>query len=194
MGTKWTELAQLRHSWLWPRQMIKQVSIALLFTWSAACGDGDKPPTPNDASVQDTMTDASTDAGPKVHADASLDLHDLLIVALIETERTLLARCPCLAEKGIYKSMQECIDSVSLGRSWVECANALDLTGMDDAMVRANLRCSIEELMQRTDCLMASSCSDEAVAVCMSQTLNCPMLPLNTLSRVAVECNIGFSH
>ena len=174
--------------------MIKRLSIGLLLTLSVACGDSDKKPARSDASVQDAKVDASTDAGPKARADASLDLHDLLIVALIETERTLLVRCPCLAEKGIYKSRQECVENVSLGRSWVDCANALDLTGMDDAMVRANLRCSIEELMQRTDCLMASSCSDDAVAACMSLTLDCPMLPLNTLSRVAVECDIGFSH
>lgn len=174
--------------------MIKQLSIGLLLTLSVACGDDAKKPARSDAAVPDTMTDASTDAGPKIKADASLDLHDLLIVALIETERTLLARCPCLAETGVYKTMQECVDHVSLGRAWVECANALDLTGMDDAMVRANLRCSIEELMQRTDCLMGSACNNDAVAECMSLTLNCPMLPLDVLSRVAVECSIGFSH
>jgi hypothetical protein len=173
--------------------MIKQLSIGWLLILGVACSDADKPPA-RDAAVRDTMLDASTDSGPAPHADASLDLHDLLIVALVETERTLLARCPCLAEKAVYKSMQECVDRVSLGRSWVECANALDLTGMDDAEIRANLRCSIEELMQRTDCLMGSACTDEAVAICMSQSLNCSMLPLNVLSRVAVECDIGFSH
>ncbi|HET8934945.1 MAG TPA: hypothetical protein VFN67_15965 [Polyangiales bacterium] len=174
--------------------MIKQLSIGWLLAWSVACSDADKTPA-RDAAVRDAMSDAaSTDSGPAVHADASLDLHDLLIVALIETERTLLARCPCLAEKAVYKSMRECVEHVSLGRSWVECANALDLTGMDDAEVRANLRCSIEELLQRTDCLMGSACTDEAVATCMSQSLDCPMLPLNVLSRVAVECDIGFSH
>jgi hypothetical protein len=125
---------------------------------------------------------------------ANLDIHFLLISAVIEIERSLHARCPCLTETGQYESMRECIDAVSLGRDWVDCANKIDLSGQDDETVRANLRCNIEELTQRSECLMGSACREDAIAACMTQSLGCPMPPLDALSRVAVECNIAFSH
>jgi len=122
-----------------------------------------------------------------------LDLHALLIAALIETEGSLVARCPCLTASGVYDSMRACSDAVTFGRNWIDCVNGLDLTTEDDPEVRTNLHCNIRELKQRSECLRGSSCSDDDVVRCMSQTLDCPKLPLELLSQVAVECQIAFS-
>jgi hypothetical protein len=169
---------------------MKRGVFGLLLMLCLACAKDDDEPAKKDAGA----ADAGKDAGPQVRGDASLDLHALLIAALIETERTLIARCPCLTEAGQFESMQACVRALSLGRTWVDCANALDLTGMDHAQVRANLHCSLEELTQRTECLTGSGCASADVAACMSQSLGCPQLPLDLLSRVAVECSIGLSH
>jgi hypothetical protein len=147
-------------------------------------------------------SDASnSEVHPQVEAGSASDspvaapnLHFLLIAAVLEVERSLIARCPCLTADGHYESEVECVRAVSLGRDWVDCANDMDLSGLDDAESRASLRCNIEEISERTECLMASSCNADAVAECMSKTLGCSMLPLNLLSRVTVECSIAFSH
>jgi hypothetical protein len=137
--------------------------------------------------------DVATTTQPVASADASIDLHFLLIAAMIEVERSLIARCPCLIENGAYDSMSQCVKAVSLGRDWVDCANTLELSDQDDDALRDSLRCNIEELTQRSECLMGSACSDEAVATCMTQSLGCAMLPLDALSRVTVECGIALS-
>lgn len=171
---------------------MKQGMFGLLLALAAACTDS--ADNPARAAGEEHASDAAAkpDAGPK--QKVSPDVHTLLITALLELERTLLARCPCYVEKGLYETKQACVDAVSLGRSWVDCANAADLGELDDVQARANLRCTIEELSQRTECLMGSACTDEAVATCMTQSLGCPMLPLDPLSQVAVECTIAFSH
>lgn len=170
-------------------------SCGLLLVLFVACADDDKA-AQTDASTHEPakpLSDAGKDAGPQLGGDTPPDLHALLIATLIETERALIARCPCLAEIGSFKSKQECVRALSLGRDWVECSNATDLTGQDDAAVRANLRCNLQELSQRTECLTGSSCDEKAVVACMSPSLSCPMLPLDVLSHVAVECSISLS-
>jgi hypothetical protein len=147
--------------------------------------DASDPSDEDDADTQDATVDAT--------AKGELDLRSLLIAELIETESSLVARCPCLTASGAYESMSKCLQAVSLGRNWIDCANALDLSKQDSPEIRANLRCSIQELRQRGQCLMGSSCSNADVGACMSETLNCPKLPLELLSQVAVQCQIAFS-
>lgn len=136
--------------------------------------------------------DGALDAGRA--GDITADLHLLLIAALIETERSLTARCECLVQGGRYPSVAECDEAVSFGRDWVDCVNGLDLSGMDQADVRAGLHCTIEQTAQRGECLMGSSCNDEAVAACMTAGLDCPMVPLDLLSQLVTHCSIAFSH
>jgi hypothetical protein len=125
--------------------------------------------------------------------DASVDLHFLLITALLEMERTLVARCPCLTADGQYESESECRGAVNLGRNWVDCASQLDLSQQDEPEIRENLRCNISELSLRTECLTGSACSDVAVAMCMTQSLGCQVLPFELLSEVVSECKIALS-
>jgi hypothetical protein len=148
--------------------------------------DASDPRDEEDAGRQDAAVQDATVKG-------ELDLRSLLIAELIETESSLVARCSCLTASGVYESMSKCLDAVSLGRNWVDCANALDLSAQDSPEIRANLRCNIQELSQRSQCLLGSSCSDTDIAACMTATLNCAKLPLELLSQIAVQCHIAFS-
>lgn len=134
------------------------------------------------------------DAGPGPSGEVMPDLHFLLVTMLVEIDRSMLARCPCQVAGGDYATIRDCVDTVSLGRDWVDCVNSLDLTGEDAAPLRDNLHCNIEELMQRSECLEVSSCSEQDVQVCLSKANGCPMPPLMVLSRLATECPILFSH
>jgi hypothetical protein len=173
---------------------------ALLLLICAGCAEGERALTHSDASVQageptgDADVDpAGRDAGKSASANPAVDLNFLLLATLLETERTLIARCPCLIVSGQYESMPECLSALSLGRSWIDCANQVDLRAHDSAATRDNLRCNVAELTQRTECLMGSACKEDAVAACMIQNLGCSLLPWELLSSVASECMIAFS-
>jgi hypothetical protein len=122
-----------------------------------------------------------------------VDLHFLLVTLLLEMERSLVARCPCQVANGVYKSDAECRRAVNLGQSWVDCVNQRDLSAYEEPELHEPLRCNIAELVQRSECLMGSPCSDDAVAACMMQNLGCPELPYQLLSEVVVECGVALS-
>jgi hypothetical protein len=171
-----------------------------LLALCCACADRDVEHAHAADAGQQPHADASTtpqrdrDAGQKAGAEASLDVHFLLIATFLEIERSLLARCPCLTDMGLYETRADCNRAVGLGHDWVACANMLDLSQQDSEQVRATLRCNVEELSQRSECLMGSACREEAIAACMTDGLGCPMLPLNLFSEVATECRIALSH
>lgn len=180
----------------------KRWASLLLVLQLTACADGAAPvQDERDASVRARATDAEAttpalprDAGEQVNAvDAAVDLHFLVLAILLEMERSLVVRCPCLTANGLYESASECLSAVSLGRGWIDCANQIDLSAYDDAMTREDLRCSIAELTVRTECLMASTCSNDAVAMCMTQSLDCEPLPFELLSSVVSACMITLS-
>jgi len=160
----------------------------LLWMTLVGCTDDQQSAVPpHDAGAE------KRDASPAANVDASVDLHFLVIATLIEIERTLIARCPCLTAAGEYDSEAECLSGVSIGRNWVDCANRVDLTSDDSDARRENLRCNIAELSLRTECLSGSSCAQEAIAACMAQSLECPVLPYDVISKVVTECTIALS-
>lgn len=166
---------------------------ALLLLTSAGCSGSDRVMSQMEAGVTDRAPTPGAAAGDGARADAAIDLHFLLIAAILETERSLVARCPCLTASDVYENMSDCLSSMSLGRSWVDCANRLDLSAFDGAATRENLHCNIAQLTQRTECLMASACDEGAIARCMTQSLGCAVLPWQIFSAVASECAIAFS-
>lgn len=184
------------------RPRIVAMSFGVWIALSAACGSDAPEHAVNgmnarDASSADAARERSdapaADAGAPAASGGELDLHSLVVAALIETESSLVARCPCLTASGVYASMRACTDAVTLGRNWIDCVNGLDLTTQDDPQVRESLHCSIRELKQRSECLRGSSCSDDDIVMCMTEMLSCPKLPLELLSRVAVDCQIALS-
>lgn len=168
----------------------------LLLIACVGCADAERVVI--DASIQ--LHDAGQDAGPgKLDAepsapvDASLDIQFLVIATLLEMERSLIARCPCLTAAGEYDSASECLNAVNLGRNWIDCANRVDLSAHDNEETRENLRCNIAELSLRSECLMGSSCAADAIATCMTQSHDCTELPYELLSNVVSECMITLS-
>jgi hypothetical protein len=167
----------------------------------ASCADGEPAVSERDsgahaadAAAGDAGTNPTArDAGQPASVDASVDLHFLLITALLEMERTLVVRCPCLTANEQYESESECRRAVNLGRSWIDCVNQLDLSAYDELATRENLRCNIAELSLRTECLMVSACSDSAVAMCMTKSLGCSVLPFELISEVVSACKIALS-
>lgn len=191
------------------QRSMSQVAVAglcaLLLMTGVGCGASehalaDSGTAPSDAGQDATdATDATgvpipvLDAAPATPIDASVDLPFLLIAVLLEMERSLIARCPCLTAAGEYDSASECLSRTSLGRNWIDCANRVDLSGYDSDETREALRCNVEQLSLRSDCLMGSSCASDAIAACMTQTLNCADLPYELISKVVTECMITLS-
>lgn len=167
---------------------------ALLLLTLFGCADTARAPV----DAYDAGTDAAvhrTDAGRSLAStvDASVDLHFLVIATLLEMERSLVARCPCLTAAGEYESESQCRSALSLGSNWIDCANRVDLRSDDSDQTREKLRCNIEELSVRTECLTGSSCAKDAIAMCMTQSLGCPVPPYDLLSKVVSECTIALS-
>jgi hypothetical protein len=151
---------------------------------AAARAVGDAGAEPRDSATHEP------DAAPP--GTASFDLHFLVVAALLEMERSLIARCPCLTLQGEYDSASQCRSAVALGSHWIECANRIDLSAFDSTETRESLRCSVAELSQRSECLMGSACTADAIAGCMTQSFGC-MLPLELFSQVASTCEISLS-
>ena len=168
----------------------------LLLMTFVGCADAEHVVTDAGAKLDDAGTDAGApkaDAEPSTPIDASLDIQFLVIATLLEMERSLIARCPCLTAAGEYDSAAECLRAVNLGRNWIDCANRVDLSAHDNNETRESLRCNIAELSLRSECLMGSSCAADAIAMCMTQSLNCTGLPYEVISNVVSECMITLS-
>lgn len=187
---------------------MRQVTVAglfglLLLTW-VGCAEGERVVLDAGTALQDAGHDAGhdagkgaaapkLDAGPKTPTDAALDIHFLLIATLLEMERSLLARCPCLTAAGEYDSASDCLSAVNFGRSWIDCANQVDVSAHDTEEIRESLRCNIAELSLRSECLMGSSCAADAIAMCMTQSLACAGIPFEVIGEVVSECKITLS-
>jgi hypothetical protein len=172
----------------------------LLLITSVGCADAERVVIDASTQLHDAGHDASTDAGPRkldaetsAPVDASLDIQFLVIATLLEMERSLIARCPCLTAAGEYDSVSECLRAHNLGRNWIDCANRVDLSAHDNDETRESLRCNIAELSLRSECLMGSSCAADAIAMCMTQSLDCTELPYEVISNVVSECMITLS-
>lgn len=169
----------------------------LLLLTCVGCADDARPIEDAVAVSSDAGVDASpqnaSDDGEVAPVKASVDLHFLLISALIEMERSLVARCPCLTAAGAYESVTTCMNTVSLGRDWIDCVDRADFSHADNESIRENLRCNIAELNERTECLMGSSCAEAAIAACLTQSRGCPGLPYEVFSEVATNCMIALS-
>ncbi|HTU62509.1 MAG TPA: hypothetical protein VMF89_28810, partial [Polyangiales bacterium] len=152
---------------------------------------------PSDAATDLDAAPSKPDAGrvpqTTTPVDASLDIQFLVIATVLEMERSLTARCPCLTVAGEYDSTSECLSAVSLGRHWIDCASRVDLSAQDSAETRENLRCNIAQLSLRSECLMGSSCAADAIAACMTQSLDCAEIPYELISQVVSECKITLS-
>lgn len=182
------------------RQVTVTAFCGLLLTTHLGCADPTQVATGASAERSDAGTDAATsklDAGRAPDktspTDASLDIQFLVIATLLEMERSLIARCPCLTAAGEYESASECLSTVNLGRNWIDCANRVDLSAHDSDEARDNLHCNIAELSRRSECLMGSSCAPPAIATCMTQTLDCTELPYELIGKVVSECKIALS-
>jgi hypothetical protein len=107
-----------------------------------------------------------------------------LLAFLQEIERGTLATCPCRVEGGQYASLEACADDVNFEAGWEDCVALVPVpVGNEEA-----LQCALDELRRRNDCLATAPCADQRLAVCRSQTAECPMLSAEVLNRVLVWC------
>jgi hypothetical protein len=183
---------------------MRQVTVAglcgLLLITCVSCSSAERAVTDAGTAFQDAGHDAGTDTGARaldaetsMQIDASLDIQFLVIATVLEMERSLIARCPCLTAAGEYDSASECLSAVNFGRNWIDCANRVDLSAHDNDETREGLRCNIAELSLRSECLMGSSCAADAIAMCMTQSLQCTGLPYELISNVVSQCMITLS-
>lgn len=185
-------------------RVMSQVTLArlcaVLLMTCVGCADAERTVADSGPARSDAGPSSAHATGPVLVAPspattvaAEVDLPFLVIATILEMERSLIARCPCLTAAREYDSASECLRAVSLGRHWIDCANRVDFSGHDSEEMRENLRCNIAELSLRSECLMGSSCTSDAIATCMTQSLSCGVLPYELISNVVSECKITLS-
>jgi hypothetical protein len=159
------------------RPVVRMVAVAVLLG-CAGCAD---------KAVRHSARDAGDlhDAG---YDDAAQQPLASLVTDVVSAyDRQVMTNCPCFVEMGAYGSVDECVQLLAPGPTWVSCAtNAL--AAYDTPQGRMIMQCYLERTQALTDCLATMPCQADARASCGGVPLECATADPELTLMLAMAC------
>jgi hypothetical protein len=135
---------------------------------------------------------ACSDDDSAVQADAAVNvatatLKDVVRYEISLYDRRVRAMCPCLVAKGVYETLQACLDLGLSAPDWLDCETSA-LASYDSPTTRAQTGCYYGFLKTTAECVEASHCDDTQLATCGTPDSDCLAATNERLQLVLTAC------